>query len=174
MKTFLLCFIIIMAAPCAALYAASSDSLAYQLQRQKINGLLEQRSQKFSQYAQSLNTHTGIFGWQTKKDIRRSGEILMDIAQTDDVIFKELKVLLDYKTFQQTQVAEKSHNSEDLALNYMLTINKLRQQNQKLKLEQDKLNDEYGKKQTVHIIIIMILLGTLIFLFTRRRLSNNT
>ena len=82
---------------------SNSDSLAYQLQRAKINQMLENRRQKFGQYDQSLKMHTGIFGLQTKKDIRRSNDILMDIVKTDDDIFRELKILMDYRVFQQQQ-----------------------------------------------------------------------
>ncbi|EHQ29620.1 hypothetical protein [Mucilaginibacter paludis] len=169
MKTFLLC--LLMAASVSAAHAINPDSLAYQLQRKKINSLLDQRSQKFSQYSQSLNTKTGIFGWQTKKDIRRSGEILMDIAHTDENIFKEIKNLLDYKTFQATQVVAQSHESEDRVTNYMVTINKLRQQNDKLKQEQNLRDDEYRKTKTIYIIVILLLIATSIFLFFSRNKS---
>src|SRR5438874_12358680 len=86
---------------CLSVYAqkSNSDSLAYQLQRTKINQMLEVRRQKFGQYDQSLAKHTGIFGLQTKKDIRRSNDILMDIVKTDDDIFRELKILMDYRVF---------------------------------------------------------------------------
>lgn len=160
-----------MAASVSAAHAINPDSLAYQLQRKKINSLLDQRSQKFSQYSQSLNTKTGIFGWQTKKDIRRSGEILMDIAHTDENIFKEIKNLLDYKTFQATQVVAQSHESEDRVTNYMVTINKLRQQNDKLKQEQNLRDDEYRKTKTIYIIVILLLIATSIFLFFSRNKS---
>ena len=81
----------------------ANDSLAYQLQRKKINNMLAVRKIKFGSYDQSLNMHTGIFGLQTKKDIRRSNDILMDIVQTDNDIYKELKILLDYRAFQQAR-----------------------------------------------------------------------
>lgn len=68
----------------------NTDSLAYQMQRAKINAMLAVRAQKFGQYSQSLALHTGIFGLQTKKDIRRSNDILMDIAKTDDAWWKAL------------------------------------------------------------------------------------
>src|SRR5476649_1707408 len=94
----LICFLF------ANVYAqGNADSLAYQLQRKRINNMLEQRSQKFGQYTQSLSHHTGIFGLQTKKDIRLSNDILMDIVKTDDDIYVQLKILLNYKTFQQAQ-----------------------------------------------------------------------
>src|ERR1700761_8667142 len=104
------------------------DSLAYQLQRAKINAMLDARSKKFGQYDESLKKHTGIFGFQTKNDIRRSNDILMNIVKYDDSIYTELKILLDYRTFQQTQVQNHSKETEENTLGYMATINKLRQQ----------------------------------------------
>src|ERR1700748_1344320 len=80
-----------------------SDSIAYQLQRKKINAMLAERTKKFGLYDESLSKHTGILGLQTKKDIRRSNDILMDIVKTDNDIYKELKILLEFRTFQQKQ-----------------------------------------------------------------------
>ncbi len=167
MKNFILCFLLI--APLSAAFASNPDSLAYQLQRKKINGLLDARSQKFSQYIQSLDMHTGIFGLQTKKDIRRSNEILMDIARTDNVIFRELKILLDYKTFQQTTVLTKSHDTEDKVINYMVAINKLRQQNVQLRESQNELVTQNQKSEVRYIIAIIVLILTSIFLFFRNK-----
>ena len=54
---------------------SNTDSIAYQAERKKINAMLNERKQKFGEYDESLSKHTGIFGLQTKKDIRRSNEI---------------------------------------------------------------------------------------------------
>src|ERR1700748_2989798 len=105
---------------------ANTDSLAYQLQRKKINGMLDMRRQKFGEYDQSLTQHTGIFGLQTKSDIRRSNDILMDIVKTDDGVFQQLKVLLDYRTFQQKQVETHSTQADSTSIGFMNEINKLR------------------------------------------------
>jgi hypothetical protein len=75
--------------------------------------MLDTRREKFGQYDESLSQHTGIFGLQTKKDIRRSNEILMEIVKTDDSVFKELKILLDYRAFEQSQVQTHSKDIED-------------------------------------------------------------
>lgn len=153
-----------------AVYSANPDSIAYQRQRAKINRLLAQRTDKFSQYSVSLNTKTGIFGWQTKKDIKRSSEILMDIAKTDEVIFREIKVLLDFKTYQNTQVVAKlveTQGTEERSFNYMKTINKLRDQNEKLQHDMAEQNSEFHQKQTIHIIIILLLILSLIFILYR-------
>ena len=129
-----MCLLCLLWAPVFA-QKVNSDSLAYQLQRNKINQMLELRRQKFGQYDESLHKHTGIFGLQTKKDIRRSNDILMDIVKTDDDIFRELKILMDYRVFQQQQAQSHSTQTENVTLAYMNTINRLRQQIDQLKQE---------------------------------------
>jgi hypothetical protein len=148
---------------------ANADSLAYQLQRKKINTMLEARTQKFGQYDQSLKVHTGIFGFQTKKDIRRSNEILMDIAKTDDSIYKELKILLDFRTFQQTRVQTHASETEESAITFMNTINKLRGQVDKLKSDAVKQEGKADKTRNLFIVIIIIASILLVISFTRRR-----
>lgn len=151
---------------CAATSAQQADSLAYQLQRKKVNNLLTQRTVKFNQYFESLDTHTGIFGLQTKKDIRRSNEILMDIVQTDNAVFKELKILLDYRTTVQTEVLGRSQESENRNLSFMATINKLRNQTDKLKTEADENSKEAEHFKNL-LIVAFILILFLLFLFIR-------
>lgn len=143
---------------------AGSDSAAYQRQREKINSMLAVRSQKFGQYDQSLGEHTGIFGLQTKKDIRRSNEILMDIVKTDNDIYRELKILLDYRAFQQTQAVDKSKEIEGTALESMYTITRLQKQLEKLK-KQDDENTRLADKASLNFkIIVFILVGIILFL----------
>ncbi|WP_428331324.1 hypothetical protein [Mucilaginibacter sp.] len=144
----------------------NSDSLAYQLQRKKINGMLAQRSQKFGQYDQSLSMHTGIFGLQTKKDIRRSNDILMDIVKTDNNIYKELKILLEYRTFQQTQVQSHSQEIEDTKLGYMNTINKLRDELDKLKTESEKEQQQQSKTRNILIIVLILMFASILILLS--------
>ena len=114
-----------------------TDSAAYQAQRKKINSMLAVRKQKFGQYDQSLSQHTGIFGLQTKKDIRHSNDILMDIVKTDNDIFVQTKILLDYRTFQQNEAQTHAVEVDSNATGYMSTINKLREQNDKLKISEE-------------------------------------
>ena len=140
-----------------------TDSLAYQLQRKKINTMLAQRAVKFGQYDESLGKHTGIFGLQTKKDIRRSNEILMDIVKTDNDIYSELKILFEYRTFQQKQVLTHTRETENSTLGYMTTINKLRAQIDVLKKESEK-DEAHELELRKLMIIIIIVLAALIFL----------
>jgi len=161
MKSFL--FIILSLIFFGAYAQPNTDSLAYQLQRKKINTMLAQRTVKFGQYDESLGKHPGIFGFQTKKDIRRSNDILMDIVKTDNDIYKELKILLEYRTFQQKQVLTQTKETENSTLGYMTTINKLRAQIGILKAEAEK-NQAHEADLRRMMLITIIALAALIFL----------
>ena len=84
--------------------SAQNDSSAYEVQRNKINKLLNERSSRFGQYDSSLGKRSGIFGLKTKRDLQFSNDILRQIVLTDNDIFSELKVLMDYKDFEKKQV----------------------------------------------------------------------
>lgn len=148
---------------------SNSDSLAYQLQRAKINQMLENRRQKFGQYDQSLKMHTGIFGLQTKKDIRRSNDILMDIVKTDDDIFRELKILMDYRVFQQQQAQTHSTESENVTLAYMNTINRLRSQADQLKQEAQQEMLHQRNLLRILIGIVVLLFVSILYLLSKKR-----
>jgi hypothetical protein len=163
---FLFCLIATVGA--SAQSPVNSDSVAYQLQRKKINSMLTARKQKFGQYEQSLSQHTGIFGFQTKDDIRRSAGILMDIAKTDDNIFKELKILLEYRDFQQRQIQSHSKEAETTAAGYMEVINRLRQQNIKLKADLQQSQKDQGSSKTIYIVIIVLMLASILFSLFRK------
>ena len=168
MKNFLL-----LAAACLLFTSTNAqttaDSLTYELQRKKINAMLEQRTQKFGQYDLSLSQHTGIFGFQTKKDIRRSNDILMDIVKTDNEIYKQLKILLDYRTFQQTQVLDRSKQNEATNLAFMRNINKLRDQNAQLRKDV-KTAEMQLRRWTRSFYIAAALLLTTILLRIRQNI----
>lgn len=154
--------------PAIALAQANSDSVAYQLERKKINVMLSQRAIKFGQYDESLSMHTGIFGLQTKKDIRRSNDILMDIVKTDDAIYKEIKILLDFRAFQQTVVQTHSKEAEESNIGFMTTINKLRNQVDQLKTESKRQQKEQEKTKLRFIIILILMFASILYLLTRK------
>ena len=153
----------------AGVYAqAGSDSLAYQLQRKKINGMLAQRAQKFGQYDQSLKMHTGIFGLQTKKDIKRSQGILMDIIRTDNAVYRELKILLEFRTYQQSQVQGHYMQADNSNTGFMTTINKLRQDNDRLKAEAIEQQHQHARTKNIFIIVFVLMLASILFLVSRK------
>ena len=164
---FLLVFFII-----GDLYAQSTsisaDSIAYLLQRKKINNMLAVRKLKFGIYSESLNQHTGIFGLQTKSDIRRSNDILMDIVRTDDSIYKELKILLAYRAFQQRQIQGYSKEAEAINSAYVARIKSLVQQNKNLKLNLDNYKQKNSTTNPVFIALIGLMLASILYLLYKR------
>jgi hypothetical protein len=141
----------------------NADSLVYQQQRAKINSMLADRRTKFGEYDQSLTTHSGIFGFRTKKDIKNSNDILMQIVETDDDIFQQIKILLDYQSSTQKQVQTHSAEADSSNIGYMNLINKLRAQNDKLKHDAEVAEQERQKLlQTAMIIIIGLIVVVLL------------
>jgi hypothetical protein len=176
MKKYLLLALTCLA--CGVIYAQpNTDSLAYQNQRQKINDMLAARSVKFGQYDASLSKHTGIFGMQTKKDIRRSNDVLMDIIKTDNDILQQTKVLLtlknnqlDSRVFQQQTIQTKVKETEDNSLAYMNTINKLREQNEKLKVDAQNTEKSMAKmKFWLIILLILFIITSILWIAGRKR-----
>jgi hypothetical protein len=111
---------------------AQNDSSAYQMQRLKINKLLDQRSERFGQYENSLGTRSGIFGLKTNRDMQTSNDILRQIVLTDNDIFSELQVLLNYKDLEKSEVLTQAETVEGRIERYQSTIAQLQQENQKL------------------------------------------
>lgn len=145
----------------------AQDNSAYELQRAKINALLAERSSKFGQYDESLNTRTGIFGFQTKRDIKNSNEILRQIALNDNAIFKELKVLLDYKDLQMQEVKTVATTSDERIINYRRTIKGLQDQNQKLSQELEK--SDQGKDLSFLLLILLFVVNAfLVFIIIKK------
>jgi hypothetical protein len=143
--------------------AFQADTSAYQTQRLKVNSLLTERSNKFGQYDQSLDQRTGIFGFQTKQDIKNSNEILRQIVLNDNNIFKELKILMNYKD-QEVQQAQRSANSTNSRIqSYMLSIKKLQDQNELLKKEAENLRSGRVLLISIAVLSLIVLLGTVYF-----------
>ena len=147
----------------------SNDSIAYQQQRRKINAMLAQREAKFGRYDESLDKHSGIFGMQTKKDIQNSNDILTDIVATDDTIYRQLKILLDYHVFQEKRFQTHSKEVEQSNAGYLSAINKLRQQVEQVKADADKQQQQYAyTKNILMIALVLMAAGVLGLLFLKK------
>ncbi len=112
---------------------AQQDISSFSAQRVKINHLLAERSLKFGQYDESLKQRSGIFGLQTKKDLRNSNDILRQVVLNDNQIFKEIKALIEYKDLQNEQTIVQVDQNLDRMKGYMLMIKKLQDQQSQLK-----------------------------------------
>ncbi|RFZ94363.1 hypothetical protein D0C36_02060 [Mucilaginibacter conchicola] len=155
------------------------DSVVYIQQRNKINKMLADRRAKFGRYDTSLVQHSGIFGMQTKGDIRRSNEILMDIADTDDEIFIELKKLFDYNTnqlnyskFQRKQTESSLKDAEKSRIAYLRSISALRNQNDSLKVQVKQLETSKQKQQGIMIVLVVLTFASILILFIVKRKRN--
>jgi len=148
---------------------AQQDTAAYAAQRVKVNSLLQERSAKFGQYDESLTQRSGIFGWQTKKDIKNSNEILRQVVLTDNNIFKELKILMDYKDLQNQQKVAVADNSQERIEAYMGTIKKLQDQNAQLK---EDLNKKSKGSLSNYIIAFLLLVMAGGFYFFNKKLQH--
>ncbi len=146
--------------------AKAQDSTAYTLQRKKVNDLLDQRNAKFGQYEQSLASKTGIFGLKTKKDMQKSIDILSEIVITDNHVFKELKILMDYKDMEKTVSDTRVTESGERINNYMMTIARLQKQNEELIRESKELEKSI-RIETAFIVLLTIAIITLFFFFIR-------
>lgn len=147
--------------------AVQADTSAYQFQRLKINGLLAERSAKFGQYDLSLNARTGIFGLQTKNDLRNSNEILRGIILSDNNIFRELKILMNYKDQEVQQVQSNASSTNKRIEAYMLTIKKLQQQNDELRAKTSQVTEKKDTSTYLIIVLCVIIVGWGIYSLTR-------
>lgn len=148
--------------------SVAQDTSAYEIQRAKINALLADRSAKFGQYDESLSARTGIFGFQTKRDIKNSNEILRQIALTDNEIFTQLKVLMDYKDLQVEQVKTVANSNSESIINYRKTIKSLQDQNLILTENQDKVENS---RDLAYLLMGIFLIGCIVlaYLFNLKR-----
>lgn len=148
---------------------AQIDTSAYNTQRKKINLLLEDRSAKFSRYDNSLTKKSGIFGLKTKRDMQASNDILTQIVVTDNNIFSELKILLDYKDFEKKEVEHRAETVEGRIDRFQTTITRLQQENEKLKVD---LQKQTGKLNRMLIYLVSSILLLLIVIIYAIRLKN--
>ncbi|AMP98643.1 hypothetical protein AY601_1730 [Pedobacter cryoconitis] len=149
--------------------AVQSDTSAYQVQRSKINALLAERSAKFGQYDLSLSARTGIFGLQTKNDLKNSNEILRGIILNDNNIFRELKVLMNYKDQEVQQVQTNAGNNAKRIESYMQAIKKLQEQNDELKKKTEVITAEKNTETYSIILLILIIIIGSIFFYSKIR-----
>ncbi len=150
--------------------SAQNDSSAYETQRRKINQLLDDRSNRFGQYESSLGKKTGIFGLKTKKDMQVSNDILRQIALTDNDIFSELKVLLDYKDFEKQQVETRAVIVEGRIDRFQTSITRLQQENQKLRTQADQSITDYDKQRNYLLLLFISLIACAFYILKLKKL----
>lgn len=157
----------------------SSDSInAFEDQRQRVNQLLNERSRKFGEYDESLKQKTGIFGlFKSKGDMQRSIDILKEIVINDNNIFIETRKLLDLKDSERERYQRMATEYDQQVTAYMKTISKLQQENERLKEKINTLEQEEHQSSSylsLFIFVTLVLIGIIIYLYTRLRAKNVT
>ena len=101
--------------------------------------------------------------------MQASNDILTQIVVTDNNIFSELKILLDYKDFEKKEVEHRAETVEGRIDRFQTTITRLQQENEKLKVD---LQKQIGKLNRMLIYLVSSILILLIVVIYSVRLKN--
>ena len=101
--------------------------------------------------------------------MQASNDILTQIVVTDNNIFSELKILLDYKDFEKKEVEHRAETVEGRIDRFQTTITRLQQENEKLKVD---LQKQTGKLNRMLIYLVSSILLLLIVVIYTVRLKN--
>jgi len=101
--------------------------------------------------------------------MQASNDILTQIVVTDNNIFSELKILLDYKDFEKKEVEHRAETVEGRIDRFQTTITRLQQENEKLKVD---LQKQTGKLNRMLIYLVSSILLLLIVIIYAIRLKN--
>ena len=166
---FVLCVAAVLYGSPAAAQQPTDDTAGYGVQRQKVNELLQQRSEHFGRFDESLTKRTGIFGLKTKKDMQASIDILKEIVLADNNIFRETKALLDYKDFETSRVTLRADEFDGRINGYIKTISKLQREQERLTAEVDSLEKANLRNQGLVILLALAVVGMFVILVRRRQ-----
>ncbi|WP_343571088.1 hypothetical protein [Sphingobacterium sp.] len=132
------------------------DSSSFEVQRSRVNDLLDARQQKFGAYDTSLTQKTGLFGlFKSKGDMQKSIDILKDIVITDNNIFLETQKLLKIKDFEKDKYQQLATDYDKQVSAYIGTISKLQKENEKLRAQGEKTS---GNLPLSNILLYIALL----------------
>src|SRR5437588_357770 len=84
--------------------------------------------------------------------------------------FAQAKTNPDSLAYQQQRAQTKSAQAENYSLAYMTTINRLRDQIERIKQDALTAKQEQENKLRTYVILFVLMLGSILFLlFTKRR-----
>ena len=166
LKNFMRYFIFILS---SLIFSTSFGQDTSSVQKERLRRLLKERKEKFAQYDTALENHSGIFGNQTKKDIKNANAVLEQIVKTDNHIMNELSRLLDYKSFEKTTY-NYSLNTTTERLDKQAKAIETLQRNLKLEKEKSKrLEKEMDRKQLILYFLLFTAIACAIAVFYKRK-----
>lgn len=112
----------------------------------RIRAMVNERQKLYSQYSKQIEKKSGIFGNQTKKDVRAANEILLKILATDSRIFSELEEMIkaqdrevERSKFEKQDKEYKIIKKEEEVQTHSETVAKLQRNVETLSSQQIKL-----------------------------------
>lgn len=139
-----------------------------QQMRTRLMELVKERKARFEEFDKAIETKSGIFGNQTKKDLKAANEVLREIVKTDNRIIFELQRLLDQKSFEKTAETYKESSETRKRESYLQAIDNLNKTKRELEQKNKDLSKQLERSSLIHWILgILLLVVTFLFLRTR-------
>ena len=125
--------------------------------------LLQERQVLFNEYADQIKKRTGIFGQQTKRDVRKARDILLVIVEKDNEIIAELERMLENRQMEYFDAGIDKQRAEEKNDRIIGIIDGLKEQKDKLLEENEKLRRMHGWSRMIAIIAGLMSAMFLIF-----------
>ena len=158
-------------AACIAFLGLAESAMADERDstRQELFSLISERKQLFDAYSESLDKKSGFFGNKTKKDLRNSQEMLVDIVAIDNRIMNALNRTLDYRNYEKQSMRYDAGEYEERIRSLKILNDTLFNKNAFYEQELKSLEASLRKHKLYNFFFLMILVIVGIGLF--RRLS---
>ncbi|CAN5539866.1 hypothetical protein BH11BAC2_BH11BAC2_05910 [soil metagenome] len=130
--------------------------------RQLLVQLLNERKEKFSDFTSSLDEASGFFGNQTKKDVKKSNEILKDIVRLDNKMISILNRRVDFKTYETTTMNYQQLDCENKLAESRTALDNLMKIKNSLAIERIELIKKIWFYKILSSILLLILIGLIL------------
>lgn len=149
--------------------APASEKQDENTTRKHLVDLVKERKAKFDSFNIAIENRSGIFGNQTKKDIKQANEILIDVVKTDNRIIFELQRLLDYKSYEKAAENYSSNTNTAKQEQYLTAIDNLNNRKTALESEKAELEKRLTRTSILSIVLGLLLLVMTVLYFRRKR-----
>ena len=135
---------------------------------QELQKLLQDRKDRFDQYAIAAEQRSGIFGNQSKKDLEQSREVLMQIVETDNNILAALNRAIATRGMARANDFNKETESQTTINNLAHAVDTLNKQLEAVKLVNTSLKKRANLHQGLSYILIVVVAILSVFLVISR------
>ena len=135
--------------------------------RQELISLINERKQLFDAYSESLDRKSGFFGNKTKKDLKNSQEMLIEIVAIDNRIMNALNRTLDFRNYEKQTMKYDVSEYEDRIRNLKILNDTLFSKNAFYERELKSLESSLRKHKLYNFLFLMLMIFLGIRLFIR-------